>query len=122
MWNSIGTEDARTGLAYGVELSGVTGKMLDDAGLGDDPFFGRRSPRAIRTATIEATPNGNMFEFDVDLYNAKAKSRILGPIPVIFSKHKEEVDWNRTNVMSTHPADVTRALNGRHAKTGVTAP
>ena len=70
------------------------------------------SPERIATASIEATEENNHVEFDIDLYNLKGN---LG-------KHKAEVNWNREHVMSTHPADVTRALNGRHVKTGVTAP
>ena len=115
-------EHTRNGLSYGIKLTGVTDKMLEDAGLGEAPPFGRRSPREIRTATLEATREGNVVDFDIDLYNAKPQTRIFGPVPVIFSKHKAEVDWNRSNGATTHPADVTRALNGRQVRSGVTAP
>ena len=115
-----GGNDARTGLAYGIKLSGVTGKMLDKAELGKSGLFGigdlvganRRSPERIATASLEASEHGGITEFDIDLYNLKGNLK----------NHNAEVNWNRDNVMSTHPADVTRALNGRQVKTGVTAP
>jgi len=94
--------------------------MLDNAELGQTGPFGllsklgvnRRSPERIATASIEATEEHNHVEFDIDLHNLKGN----------LQNHQGEVDWNRTNVMSTYPADVTRALNGRQVKTGVTAP
>jgi RHS repeat-associated protein len=113
-------EHERNGLPYGIKVSGVTDEMLDKAGLGDAPPFGRRSPKAIRTATLEATREGSIVEFDIDLHNAKPKSGIF--IAVMFGKHKDEVDWNRANGATTHPADVTRALNGRGVRSGVRVP
>jgi hypothetical protein len=112
--------DDRTGLAYGIKLSGVTSKMLDTAELGKSLAFGigdviglnRRSPERIATASIEASEHGGITEFDIDLYNVKGNLK----------KHNAEVNWNRNNVMSTHPADVTRALNARGVKSGVVVP
>lgn len=86
---------------YGIEISGLTEKDLDNADLGDLPAVGRRSPRGIKTATVEATYHGGPnVAFDVDLYNAKT----------IFGDHPKEVAFNKANKTSTHPADVARLL------------
>jgi RHS repeat-associated protein len=93
---------------YGVTVSGVTTANLDRSGLGGSriPGVGRRSPKKIETASIEATVHGDNVAFDIDLYNVKSGLKNVG-------KHKEEVDFNNKNKTTTHPADVLRGLNGR---------
>jgi RHS repeat-associated protein len=100
-----GDGSAATSKPFGVNMSGVTNANLDRAGLGKSkiPRMGRRSPRNIETASIEASVNGNNVAFDVDLYNAKSR-----PLD-----HWEEAEFNRKNKTTTHPADVLRGLNGR---------
>ena len=104
------TEESRA--FYGIELSGITGKELDNAGLGKSwkPGIGRRSPDEIKEASIEASTHGSNFAFDIDLYNAKSN----------FKNHAGEVNFNSRNHTSTHPADVTRLLYRRGVFSGVT--
>ena len=94
---------------FGIEVTGVNGSDLDKVGLGDSLLYGRRSPRAIKEGSIEATVHGGTIAFDVDLYNVKSNK----------VKHADEVAFNRDNKTTTHPADVVRKLNGRGVKTGV---
>ena len=97
---------------YGIELSGITGNDLDNAGLRDSliPRVNRRPSSDIKEAAIEASFHGTNSVFDVDLYNFHGN---LG-------NHKKEVDFNKKNNTSTHPADVARLLFRRGVFSGVT--
>lgn len=98
--------------AFGIVLDGVTNSALDTAGL-TRGVGGRRSPRDIPIASLEATTNykgrANSVAFDVDLYNVRAR-----PI-----SHWREVGFNRRHGFTTQPADVARALVARGVITGV---
>jgi hypothetical protein len=59
--------------------------MMDTAGLGKMLLYGRRSPGAIKTASLEAMEEGEVVDFDIDLYNAKSE----------FRKHQAEVSYTR---------------------------
>lgn len=113
-------------LPFGVTLSGVTTKQLDAAQMGTAIVWigplpvpvGRRSPRVIKTASLEASVDSKtgFVGFDVDLYNIKSN----------LSKHSDEVGFNSgktaaTNYkkVTTHPADVARALRARGVRSGV---
>jgi hypothetical protein len=66
----------------------------------------------VKIASLEATEHEGNVEFDIDLYNAKSEKL----------KHWAEVGYNKDNGVTTHPADVTRALNARGVKSGVIVP
>ena len=105
------------GNAYGVYLSGISTRNLDDAGLVEKSIANlgtsRRSPGDIKEGSVEATVSGSDVGFDVDLNNP------FGGLGA-FLKHLEEVDFNKKNNTTTHPADVVRKLNARGISTGVT--
>jgi RHS repeat-associated protein len=105
-------DDRKDALPFGVTLSNVTKKELNDAGLG--PWIGgRRSPKKIEIASLEATikdEKKGIVGFDIDLYNAKSK----------FPEHQKEVSFNSSNKATTHPADVARALKKRGVISEVT--
>lgn len=99
--------------AFGITLSGITPKNLDDANLLEIEILdfpaGRRSPDYIKEGSVEATITGKDIEFDVDLYNPNGN----------LLKHWGEAKFNKDNNTTTHPADVVRKLNARGVQTGV---
>lgn len=103
-------------LPFGIVLSGVTPTALGRAEMHPSGFLGllgRRSPRVESVASLEATYEASGYDtyaFDVDLYNPKAD-----PI-----KHTAETDFNHELRVTTHPADVARALRMRGIVSGVT--
>ena len=97
--------------AFGIEVTGVTTRDLDRAGLGRSlvPGIGRRSPGKINEGSLEATVHGSIVAFDIDLYNVKSSPM----------RHKREVDYNKSHKTTTHPGDVARQLAGRGVSSGV---
>lgn len=99
---------------FGIVMEGVTNESLDRANIGTSLLYGRRSPRVVKFATLEAIvkdENIGRVAFDIDLYSAKSQ----------FWEHQGEVAFNKGRngiKFTTHPADVARALSKRGVDSG----